>query len=42
MCRGIEAALICDGTGELVDDSVLHVILRSSIALSAGATETWS
>lgn len=39
MCRGIDAALICEGVGELVEDSMLHVILRSSIVLSEGATE---
>lgn len=41
-CRGIDAALISDGVGELVEDKVLHVILRSSIALSVGAAEIWS
>jgi len=38
-CRGSDAALICDGVGELVDDTILQVILRSSIALSVGAAE---
>jgi len=42
MCRGIETALACEGTGELVDDKALLVILRSSIALSVGADEIWS
>jgi hypothetical protein len=39
MCRGMDVALIRDGVGELVEDSVLHVILRSSIALRVGAAE---
>jgi hypothetical protein len=39
MCRGIDAALINEGVGELVEESVLHVILRSSVALRVGAAE---
>ena len=37
MCRGSDAARVCAGAGELVDDNMLHVTLRSSIALSVGA-----
>jgi hypothetical protein len=40
MCRGGDAAPICDGAGEPVDERVLYVILRSSIVLRAGAAET--
>jgi hypothetical protein len=39
MCRGMEAALVREGTGELVDDNMLQVTLRSSITFSAGAAE---
>jgi hypothetical protein len=39
MCRGIEAALVREGVGELVDDSMLQATLRSIIAPSAGAAE---
>jgi hypothetical protein len=39
ICRGIEAALVCAGIGELVEDIMLVVILRSSIAFSFGAVE---
>jgi hypothetical protein len=38
-CRGIEAALVCEGIGELVEIIMLVVILRSSIALSLGAAD---
>jgi hypothetical protein len=41
-CRGIETALRCDGTAELVEGSVLQVILRSSIAVREGTAENWS
>ena len=40
ICRGIEAALVYEGTGELVVDMMFVVILRSSIAFSLGAVET--
>jgi hypothetical protein len=39
ICRGIEAALVYEGTGELVEDVMFVVILRSSIAFSFGAIE---
>lgn len=39
MCRGIDTALIDNGVGELVDERLLHVILRSNIAPRAGAVE---
>jgi hypothetical protein len=39
MCRGRDAALRYDGAGELVDEGVLYVILRSSIVLRAGAAD---
>lgn len=43
ICRGKEVALMLVGiTGELVDETVLHVILLSSIALRLGAAENWS
>jgi hypothetical protein len=39
MRRGMDAALICDGAGELVEEIVLHVILRSSIVFNVGVAE---
>lgn len=41
-CRGMDVALIRDAVGEHVEDRVLHVILRSSMALRLGAAETCS
>ena len=40
ICRGIEAALVCEGMDELVVDVMFVVILRSNIAFSLGAVET--
>jgi hypothetical protein len=37
--RGIEEALMFEAAGELVEESVLQVILRSSIALRDGAAD---
>jgi hypothetical protein len=39
LCRGIDAVLIYELTGDLVGDIVLQVSFRSSIALSDGAVE---
>jgi hypothetical protein len=39
MCRGMEEALMWDIDGELVEERVLQLILRSSIALSDGTAE---
>ena len=42
ICRGIEAALVCEVIGELVEETMLVAILRSSIALSLGPAEMGS
>lgn len=39
---GIETALECCGSGELVEDSTLLVMRRSSTLLRFGVDETWS
>ena len=39
MWRGTEAALMVAGADAVVEGSVLHVILRSSMALSVGTDE---
>lgn len=38
-CRGTEAALGCCGSGELVDDSMLLVMRRSSMLFRVGVDE---
>lgn len=42
MCRDIGPSVISEGVGELVEESVLLVSLRSSIALREGAAEVCS
>ena len=42
LCRGMEAALVCEAMGELVEETMLAAILRSSIALSLGPAVMWS
>jgi hypothetical protein len=39
MCRGIEAALVCEGIGELVEEATFVWTLGSSIAYSLEAAE---
>ena len=42
ICRGMDAALMWEPAGELVEANVLQVILRSSIGLREGAAEVCS
>jgi hypothetical protein len=41
-CRGIEAALVYEGIGELVEDTTLVLTLRSSIACNLEAAVSCS